>query len=102
MQRSLSYLIVLLAYVIIETAIRTKTPLEFNLLGVEYSRLDGVDGYPFPAFWRLAGEMGATAILGLDDHQPEKYANSELIRFGEKTLAECGLKTVDFIKLRRT
>ena len=40
-------------------------PLEINLLGIR----EGKD-YPNPKFWRIAGEEGCPAVLGVDAHDP--------------------------------
>ena len=39
---------------IIKTAIKTDTPLEFNLLGIKHGITDGKPGYPDPNFWKIA------------------------------------------------
>ncbi|MBQ8752310.1 MAG: histidinol phosphatase, partial [Clostridia bacterium] len=47
-------------------------PLEYNLLGLIYGRLDSRKGclcYPNPRFWEIAAAEGCTAIVGLDAHQ---------------------------------
>lgn len=87
---------------IIRKSIETATPLEFNLLGLEYRSVYGEkDGYPFPEFWALAAEMGATAIIGLDAHQPGKYANREFIEKGEKSLKETGIRVIERPEFRK-
>ncbi len=43
---------------IVQKAKETDTPLEYNLLGIEYSAKDGFMGYPHDKFWHIAGEMG--------------------------------------------
>ena len=42
-------------------------PLELNLGG-----LDSTAGYPFPAFWEIASEVGVKTIIGADAHNPMK------------------------------
>ena len=87
---------------IIQKSIETGTPLEYNLLGFEYGLYDGVTGYPFPAFWQMAARMGASAVLGLDAHSPEKYANKKLISLGEMNLREYGIDVISEPELRRS
>ena len=41
---------------IIEKSKQTGVPLEYNLLGLSHSKNDGKHGYPYPDFWKLAGE----------------------------------------------
>ncbi len=40
-------------------------PLEFNLNGARDNR-----NYPDPGFWRIAGEEGVKAVIGIDAHNP--------------------------------
>lgn len=40
-------------------------PLEINLLGMRSDR-----HYPNPLFWKIAGTVGCTAVLGCDAHTP--------------------------------
>lgn len=49
---------------------QTRTPLEFNLLGLREGR-----HYPDERFWRLAAEEDCTVILGCDAHTPEDTAD---------------------------
>ena len=50
------------------------TPLEINLLGIRTGR-----NYPNPDFWRIAGEVGCTAVLGCDAHTPRDAYDAESI-----------------------
>ena len=84
---------------IIRRAIETETPLEYNLLGFHHGESDGKPGYPYPDFWRLAGSMGAEAIIGIDAHQPEAYADHAAFEAAEETLTQWGLRLTD--KLNR-
>ena len=45
-------------------------PIEINMLGMRERK-----NYPNPNFWALAGELGASAILGCDAHSPEYIAD---------------------------
>ena len=86
---------------IISKAIETKTPLEYNLLGLSHSKNDGKQGYPHPEFWRIAGEMKPLVTVGIDAHFPEAYLDSELFESGYKQLERLGLKAVNSIKMLR-
>ena len=83
---------------IIAKAIETETPLEYNILGIHHGENDGRPGYPHPDFWRVAGEMGATAIIGVDAHKPEAYFEKELFEKSEKLLKDFGLNITDEIR----
>ena len=83
---------------IIEKALQTNTPLEFNLLGYARGKHNGRPGYPYPDFWRLAAEYGATAILGIDAHMPDAYRDRDLIEEGEQFLQDLKLCVVDDIR----
>ena len=52
-------------------------PLEINRLGL-YDRRN----YPNPRFWELAGRVGIKAVVGLDAHSPNVFAD-------EKSVAAC-------------
>lgn len=78
---------------IIQKAIETGTPLEYNLLGLTHCKEDGMkEGYPHSQFWRIAGEMGASAVIGIDAHDPKAYLETEKFERAKKTLASLGLK----------
>lgn len=84
---------------IIKKAIETDTPLEYNLLGLARNKADNKDSYPYPDFWRIAGEMGAKGIIGIDAHFPDAYLDKELMNEAVKSLEEYGVRMVDKIKL---
>ncbi len=86
---------------ILEKALQTNTPLEFNLLGYARGKHNGRPGYPYPDFWRLAAEYGATAILGIDAHTPDAYRDKALIEEGEQFLQSLGLRVIDDIRTFR-
>lgn len=86
---------------IIEKAIQTNTPLEYNLLGLSHSKADGKQGYPYPDFWQTASEMKPPVTVGIDAHTPGAYLDYELFESGYKKLEELGLKVVDRIKMFR-
>ena len=86
---------------IISKAAETDTPLEYNLLGVKYSRSAGRDGYPHPSFWKIAGEYGVKAVIGIDAHTPEAYFESDLYKEAEEFLSRCGVILTDKIRFFR-
>ena len=81
---------------IIEASKKYDVPLEYNLLGQAFGRQ-----YPRRDFWKLAGELGAPAVLGCDAHSPQRVAVKEEILIAEKFLSECGVKILETIELRR-
>ncbi len=85
---------------IIEKAIATDTPLEFNLLGLSHGRADKKPGYPYPAFWKMVGEAHAKAIIGVDAHQPEAYLDQALFDWARETLLWLGAEPVTEIRLK--
>ncbi|MBR4961900.1 MAG: histidinol-phosphatase [Clostridia bacterium] len=50
---------------LIRCAMENDVPLEINMLGIAGGR-----HYPCEDFWALAGEMGASAVIGCDAHEP--------------------------------
>lgn len=51
-------------------------PLEFNVLGLQTSLRTRREGYPNSHFWKIAGEYGCTAIIGMDAHHPKDLRQS--------------------------
>ncbi|MBR4868586.1 MAG: histidinol phosphate phosphatase, partial [Clostridia bacterium] len=64
-------------------------PIEINLLGMMESRW-----YPREDFWQMAGEVGNTAIIGCDAHQPTVLSDVELHQKGEKWAERFGVSLV--------
>ena len=50
-------------------------PLELNCLGVREGRC-----YPTEKFWKIAGEVGNSVIIGVDAHEPEALLNRDVVR----------------------
>lgn len=86
---------------IIERAVETNTPLEYNLLGLKHGINDGKAGYPHPSFWKIAGEYKPLTVIGVDAHTPEAYGEDELYRRAEEFLSSCGLTVTDKIRFFR-
>jgi histidinol phosphatase-like PHP family hydrolase len=81
---------------IIEASKKYGVPLEYNLLGQKLNRQ-----YPRLDFWRLAGELGASVVLGCDAHSPERVADKDEINEARRRLKECKVKILDTIELIR-
>lgn len=87
---------------IIRKSIETGVPIEYNLLGLSHSKHLGRTAYPHPEFWALAGQEGATALIGVDAHSPAQLGQIELRRQSMEMLENLGVKLIDNIKLLRT
>lgn len=71
-------------------------PLEINMLGLFDNR-----HYPNPAFWAIASELGATAIIGCDAHDPQGIIYPGTLEKAQKLINENpGLKIVEKLNLR--
>lgn len=69
-------------------------PLEYNLSGFyPQSWRKGV-GYPAPVFWQIAAQEGASAILGLDAHSPQRYADTAVYDKAAMDLDAMGITLV--------
>lgn len=78
-----------------ETALACKVPLEINLLGLAGGRC-----YPNEAFWRIAGTVGNTAVLGCDAHHPEQLRVPELENRARAMAARCGVHVQETLQLK--
>jgi len=66
---------------IIEAAIDAKMPLEVNMGPSRWGRRNRLGeeidvAYPYPEFWDLVSESGASVIIGVDDHDPNELLTS--------------------------
>ncbi|MCM1544382.1 MAG: histidinol-phosphatase, partial [Ruminococcus sp.] len=86
---------------IIAKSNETGIPIEYNLLGIEHGKAAGKVGYPHPEFWKIAGEMNATAVIGIDAHDPKAYLDTKTHHEAEQLLARLGVKLTDKIKMFR-
>lgn len=78
---------------IVQKAIETDTPLEYNLLGLSHCIADGMkEGYPHSCFWRIAGELGAKAVIGIDAHESKAFLEAEKFEKAKALLESLGLK----------
>jgi len=85
------------ARAIIDAAVSFDIPLEINAYGLRKPPIETPEGvrprYPWPPFWELAGELGATAIINSDAHSP-----NEIVAAMDACLAlarGCGLPLVE-------
>ena len=86
---------------IIEKAVETSIPLEYNLLGLKHGINDGKPGYPHPDFWKTAGEYRALTVIGVDAHTPEAYGEAELYEKAKALLSSYGVTLTDKIRFFR-
>ncbi|MCI8554158.1 MAG: histidinol-phosphatase [Clostridiales bacterium] len=70
-------------------------PLEINLLGLHEGR-----HYPQERFWKIAGQEGAAAILGIDAHAPEAFCHTETAERARALAKKYGLSLQDTVRLR--
>ncbi len=83
---------------IIEKAVETNTPLEYNLLGLKHGIADGKPGYPHPEFWKIAAEYKPLTVIGIDAHFPDAYKDTEAHEKAEEFLEKLGLEITDKIR----
>lgn len=73
----------------IREVVKLGYPLELNRLGFFEKR-----HYPRELFWKIAGEEGASAVIGLDAHTPDVYLDMETVEEIEAYLAAHNVKRV--------
>lgn len=69
-------------------------PVEINMLGTTTNR-----NYPNPVFWKLAGEIGNKAVIGLDVHHTEHFYNEESYKKCCEFADVCGVQILTEGKL---
>ncbi len=79
---------------IIKCAKSLDIPLEINLNGIRDRR-----HYPNDEFWRLAGRLGAKAILGFDAHHVKHVADQNEIITGLRYADRFGVEVIDEMRL---
>ncbi len=70
-------------------------PLEINMLGMTYDRV-----YPAGRFWKIAGEVGNTVVIGLDAHCVDDVKNVDSYKKCRALVTEYGLNLVNTIPLK--
>lgn len=73
-----------------ENAKRLNVPLEINMLGIRTHR-----HYPNERFFKIAGEVGNSVILGLDAHSPQEVCDTASEVFAKDMVSAFGLKLID-------
>lgn len=69
-------------------------PLEYNLAGLYPHSWRRGPGYPTPGFWEMVAQEGAKAIIGLDAHDPARYADTHLYDQAVADLTAMGIPLV--------
>lgn len=75
-------------------------PLEYNLSGFYPQSWRRGVGYPVPGFWEIAAQEGCTAIIGLDAHDPRRYADTGVYDRAVEYLAALGIRRIDHLAPR--
>lgn len=84
---------------IIQASIDYNIPLEYNLLGLRQQVESEVPCYPHIEFWKLVGELGAKAVIGVDVHNPVHFHSDELYFIANKTLKKLNVEVVSSIRM---
>ncbi len=79
---------------LIETAEKTHTPIEINLLGISNKR-----HYPDDRFWALCRGRKVKVILGSDAHAPEDVVRPEAEKEALNIIKKYGLDLIDSIEI---
>lgn len=94
-----------MAYALCRTARELDMPLECNLMGNEYKRRTDLPwkgvGYPDDHFWKIAAELGCTAIIGLDSHRAGHVLETQEYVDAVKYLDGIGIRRTETIKMYR-
>ncbi|MBE7000909.1 MAG: histidinol-phosphatase HisJ family protein [Ruminococcaceae bacterium] len=70
-------------------------PLEINLLGLKEGR-----HYPNNHFWQIAGEVGNKVVIGVDAHQPYRFAEADVLAKALALVEKFHLNLTEDIPLR--
>ena len=88
-----------MAAALCKTALEMDMPLEYNLMGNEYKRRTDLPwkgvGYPDDHFWRIAAQMGCTAVIGLDSHRAAHVLETGEYRDAVRYLESLGMKRIE-------
>ena len=75
---------------IAQAAAKYHIPLEVNLNGLKYGKVQLVDEYryryPYRKFWEIAQQYPVKVIYGLDAHEPKKYADTNCYEIVQKEI----------------
>lgn len=75
-------------------------PLEYNLAGAAYNDIMHTMQYPHIDFWKTAAEVGNTAIIGVDAHEPAALETDSYREEGIALLSGLGMKITDTLPLK--
>ena len=79
-----------------ECALKNDTPLEINCLGIATNR-----SYPAERFWKIAGEVGNSAIIGCDAHDIVGVYRPDAVKTAENLAAKYNVKLLETVELRK-
>lgn len=83
---------------LIQAAKALNLPLEYNLSGLYPISWRSGLGYPNPDFWEIAAREGATAIIGLDAHDPQRFLDTDKYDGAVRFLDSLGIRRIDTLK----
>lgn len=84
-----------------KTAKNLGIPVEYNLYGTikkETGSFKGI-GYPCPEFWKIASEIGCTAIIGVDAHKPSMLLDIGRMEKAQNYLDSLGIKVIKKLQI---
>ena len=97
---------VAMAYALCRVANEMNLPLEYNLMGNEYKRRTDLPwkgvGYPDDHFWKIAAEMGCTAVIGLDSHRASHILKTQEYTDAVSYLAGLSIRRTEELPLFRS
>ncbi len=83
--------------IIVDAAMLTNTPVEYNANGIRRGQQDYPDGrrdpYPHPKFWAMAKDAGLKTLIGSDAHSPEQVYD-ESMELAVKRAKDFGLDII--------
>lgn len=85
---------------ICEGAKAYNVPLEYNLAGLKYNLINGVEQYPHKKFWEIAKAIGNTAIIGVDAHNNKDLSDTTYWDYAQAYLNGLGIKVIDHIETK--
>ena len=83
-----------------QAAKKLQIPLEYNLAGAAYNDVMHTMQYPHKDFWKVAAEVGNTAIIGVDAHEPAALMTDTYRDAGIALLKSYGMNITDTLPLK--
>lgn len=83
-----------------EAAKKLNIPLEYNLAGAAYNAIMHTMQYPHEEFWKIAAEVGNTAIIGVDAHEPAAMETDRYRNEGLNYLQKLGMEIIDTLDFK--